>query len=366
MLNRVLLLALLAAAALGGQTAENVLVLVNRASDESREIGEYYVERRGVPAENVCDFRILPEETVSVDDYFFLEKKVIKCLEDHPDAARIRYLVTTKGVPLRTSGGGKQVAGSVDSELTLLYRKMRGEEIPLEGPLRNPFFGKYLEAFDPEKHRLYLVTRLTGYTVADAKALVDRALEARNRGLFVFDISPNTAEEGNARIRAAARALPQHRILLDREAAVLYQARGVIGYSGWGSNDKQRLRDQRRWPDFEFLPGAIVTEYVSTDGRSFQEPPSDWRPADWEERTLYHAGSPQSMTGDWIRLGATGASGHTHEPFLAGTPHPNYLFPAYYEGRTLAESYYLAIPFLSWRNIVVGDPLCRLGKPSEE
>jgi len=33
-------------------------------------------------------------------------------------------------------------------------------------------------------------------------------------------------------------------------------------------------------------------------------------------------------------------------------------------GRNLAESYYLAIRSLSWQNIVVGDPLCSLGKPA--
>ena len=36
--------------------------------------------------------------------------------------------------------------------------------------------------------------------------------------------------------------------------------------------------------------------------------------------------------------------------------------PAYYQGRNLAESYYLAIRGLSWQNIVVGDPLCAIGK----
>jgi hypothetical protein len=45
------------------------------------------------------------------------------------------------------------------------------------------------------------------------------------------------------------------------------------------------------------------------------------------------------------------------------TPHPQYLFPAYFSGRNLAESYYLSIPGLSWQNIVVGDPLCKIGKP---
>ena len=34
------------------------------------------------------------------------------------------------------------------------------------------------------------------------------------------------------------------------------------------------------------------------------------------------------------------------------------LFPAYLAGFNLIESFYLAIPHLSWQTIVVGDPLC--------
>ena len=52
------------------------------------------------------------------------------------------------------------------------------------------------------------------------------------------------------------------------------------------------------------------------------------------------------------------------QQYLHLTPRPDLLLPAYYHGRNLAESYYLAIPGLSWMNIVVGDPLCSLGKPS--
>ena len=106
-----------------------------------------------------------------------------------------------------------------------------------------------------------------------------------------------------------------------------------------------------------------MTEYVSTNGRTFERPPEDWNISNWQSRELWFHGSPQTLTADYILEGATGASGHVHEPYLAMTPRPDLLLPAYYQGRNLAESYYLAIPRLSWQNIVVGDPLCSLGKP---
>ena len=106
-----------------------------------------------------------------------------------------------------------------------------------------------------------------------------------------------------------------------------------------------------------------MTEYVSTNGRTFTRPPENWNISNWFSKELFFYGSPQTLTADYILEGASGASGHVYEPYLRMTPRPDLLLPAYYQGRNLAESYYLAIPRLSWQNIVVGDPLCALGKP---
>jgi len=135
----------------------------------------------------------------------------------------------------------------------------------------------------------------------------------------------------------------------------------VIGYASWGSNDANR---RRRFLGFHWLPGAIMTEYVSTNGRTFARPPDHWTVGnDWKSPEALFDGSPQSLTADYLLEGATGASGHVYEPYLALTPRPEFVLPAYYNGRNLAESYYLGIRGLSWQNIVVGDPLCSLGKP---
>jgi hypothetical protein len=46
-----------------------------------------------------------------------------------------------------------------------------------------------------------------------------------------------------------------------------------------------------------------------------------------------------------------------YEPYLETCVRPQYLFPAYVRGLNLAESFYSAIPLLSWQTVVVGDPL---------
>ena len=94
--------------------------------------------------------------------------------------------------------------------------------------------------------------------------------------------------------------------------------------------------------------------FVSTDGRTFREPPADWKPA-----PAGATSGGQSLVADLIREGITGVTAHVAEPYLDAIVRPQILFPAYLSGFNLAESYYLAMPFLSWQNVVVGDPLVR-------
>ncbi len=364
---RLVVMALCILPGLFAQTGANVLLIVNADSRVSQEIGEYYQRRRQVPPENLCRIRAPETETIDRQTYDnVVEKGVRACLETHPESDRIRYLATTKGVPLRVQGKFAKLqsaAASVDSELTLLYAKMKGQTFPLDGPVPNPYFGKYFADFDQAKHPFFPVTRLTGYDLRDVRAMIDRGIEARNRGLFVFDLAPTRDAQGEQWMKAAGRALPGSRVKTETTPAAIYDLKGVIGYAGWGSNDPQRVADGRRNLGFEWLPGALATQYVSTDGRTFQQPPDSWTIGPWSDKTGFFVGSPQSLAADLIHEGASGASGHVWEPFLIGTPRPNYLFPSYYGGKNLAESFYVSIPFLSWMNVVVGDPLCAIGKP---
>lgn len=364
MKSQIALLAALAGS-LSAQRPENVLVVVNQTSAISRTIGEYYVLKRHVPLSNVCRITVTGDETVSRATYVqSIAAPIAVFLRTHHLRESILYIVTTLGLPLRVSGtvtGSGADGAAVDSELTLLYGEMKGTRYPLKGIVNNPFYGRTETSFSHPVYPIYLVTRLTGYDFGDVKGLIDRALAAKNEGRFVFDLKSFDNGEGNNWLRKAAQALPKDRVILDESDHVLLRQTGVIGYASWGSNDPNR---KQRHLGFRWLPGAIMTEFVSTNARTFKMPPAEWNVGNWEDQRTWFAGSPQSLTADYVHDGVTGASGHVDEPYLASTPRPDLLFPAYYQGRNLAESYYLAIPGLSWMNIVVGDPLCAIGKPS--
>jgi uncharacterized protein (TIGR03790 family) len=275
----------------------------------------------------------------------------------------VLYIVTTAGVPLRVRGVLSMQGdnASVDSELTTLYMRIKGATPSLPGPLDNPFYRKRDAPFNHRAFPIYLVTRLTGYDLKDIHAIIDRGLAAMNTGKVIIDLRATGSPEGDGWLRDAAMLLPAGRVMLEETTTPVYDAKDVIAYASWGSNDPAR---KRRKPGFRWLPGAIMTEFVSMNGRTFQRPPETWTIGTWQQRHLFFAGAPQTMTADYLSEGATGASGHVDEPYLPFTPRPDVLLPAYLSGRNLAESYWMAIPVISWQNIVVGDPLCSLGNPS--
>ncbi len=342
---------------------DRVLVVVNRDSVLSGQIAEYYVQRRGIRPTQVCSVRAGTGETVDRPEYRSrIEAPISRCLASQ--AGPIHYLALTAGLPLRVTGteGPEGTLASVDSELSALFGKRKGLTVPLEGGVRNPFFGQIYAPFDQRQFPIYLVGRLAAYDLTTVKRMIDDALRAENRGTFVFDMKEGeTDNPGDRWLNSAALQLPSARTRVESTTKVLDGQSGVIGYASWGSNDRNR---KSRLLGYRWLPGSVATEFVSTNGRTLARPPEKWNLGnDWRSPGALFAGSPQSMAADYLAEGASAVTGHTDEPYLNRTPRPDFLFPAYYNGRTLGEAYTASLEMLSWRNVLFGDPLMRLGPP---
>jgi uncharacterized protein (TIGR03790 family) len=359
-----------AAVPAGAQGPEHVLVVVNEASSDSIRVGEHYAKVRGIDQGQVFRVNVAVSDEISRLEYEVrIERPIATWLAANGAQDRILFIVLTKGLPLRVAGtaGRQGTTASIDSELALLYRKLSGQAVPVQGSIPNPYFladrppGE-AGRFAHERHDIYLVTRLDGFTAEDAIALVDRAAQPAREGRIVLDLRAAwTDDAGNRWLRAAADRLTAtgraDHVLLETTSQVVTDVDGVLGYYSWGSNDP--AVKVRRF-GLGFLPGAIGAMFVSSDGRTFREPPAEWAIGTWDNKAGYFAGSPQSLAGDLVREGITGIAGHVSEPFLDATIRPDVLFPAYLSGFTLAEAFYLAMPYLSWQTVVVGDPLCQV------
>ena len=351
------------------QSPENVAVVINDSSPDSQKIGLAYAQARAIPDSNVLHIRTSTVETVDRATFALtIEGPLAAAISRRGLQDRILYLVLTKGMPLRVDGtiGQTGTMASVDSELTLLYRRMTGQIVNLSGPALNPYFLADTDIADARRftHRLFdifLVSRLDGFTTDEALSLIERAGPTHSKGRIILDQRDTLANRtGESWLELAARRITDqgHADLVTLEATSR-PARGftdVLGYFSWGSTDPQ---NRARTSGMTFVPCSIAASYVGSDARTFREPPANWVPTgDPVNRGSWFAGSSESLVGDLIREGVTGAAGYISQPFLNGTVRPQILFPAYVAGFNLIEAFYLAMPYISWQGIVIGDPLC--------
>lgn len=319
---------------------KNVLVIVNDKSLASRIIGAYYASKRKIPAKNVYHIKCDPAELTPTETYRNqIQKPVKEYLAKTGLNKTVDYLVLTKGVPMRLYGGW-----SVDSALMCMDQPTSFEKLKVHA--MNPYYSKS-EHFSHKKYGIYLATRLDGYTVQDAKALVDRSLAAKPRkGLFLIDTTPKRNSEGYAAMNQRMADAYEKILWLGYDTtqedteAFAGGKKDLMGYFSWGSNDA--AFDRAKYKSNTFSPGAIAETAVSTSARTMN------RTND----------GGQSLIGDLIEAGVTGVKGYVAEPTLAAIADPLVLFDRYLSGYNLAESFYMASRFIFWREVVIGDPLC--------
>ena len=386
------------------RSSNQILLVINTNSLVSREIGYDYALKRKV--RNILSIQCqdsalnTKNETITLADYIrSIENPIRGYLATHTN---IDFIVLTKGIPIRITGSAMgscdehsqepaNIRGhpSVDSTLAALdYSKLPGSmkiEIAGSGAIGCAYSNRYWNATEPFSHAKfggYLVTRLDGYTAADAKALVARSLAAEQiaqiltRGKVLLDVEPifglgdkatqpgpitgtnipaeSAYSEFNADMRHAYEVLTNRGIPveLDLTTKFIGGRSNLLGYFSWGSNDERSWESNdfystNAYLSLYFAPGALSDTAVSTSARTF----------------LSTTGG-QSLMVDLIAHGLTGAKGYTDEPLLQAIASPTIVFDRYTAGYTLAESFYAASHFVGWEDVVIGDPLCSpyLGK----
>ena len=227
----------------------DVGVLINNLSEASRTIGWAFVNARNISADRIF---IFDNESTPVSETInraqfnaSFRQPLATMLSEYNGSADINYLVTTKGVPLRVSGGDDKA--SFDQEISLvggLYDSLIGNDYWVTHGY-GPLAGKSMERFTRDGYGFFLVTRLTGYTIDTALELIERANNSFGaRGTHVLDLATNRNTSGykywnddlytaNTTLNGTF-GLP---VLFDEETEFLTNISNVITYASWGSND---------------------------------------------------------------------------------------------------------------------------------
>jgi uncharacterized protein (TIGR03790 family) len=375
------------------QPAE-IVVVANGSVGDSVPLARYYMKRRGIPEKNLLVLSLSDKEYCRRDEY---ERQVAASVRAFLDQGRsrenhFRCILTMYGVPLVVSDPGlspgekarlrelqgelgelrsrrsgapqaKKIAGlereimllknsdkaaALDSELALVREKT----YPLAFWLANPLFAEYDGR--PENAvstEAFLVSRLDGPSAPIVRRMIDDSLAAEASGLrgkAYFDArwpDPGKKEligyaHYDASIHRAAEIVKKSgkMAVIEDDRELLFQpgdAPVAALYCGWYS--------LASYVDaFAWVPGAVGYHIASAECVTLKKPGS------------------RAWCKTMLEKGAAATVGPVGEPYVHAFPPPELFFRLLLDGRlTLAECFALSNPYLSWKMVLIGDPLYR-------
>lgn len=331
-------LCLLASVVFAGSGPQNVLVVVNTNSKDSLELGNAYRRARGIPYRQLLAITVTTNARVPLQTYLDeIETPIRTYLKNQKLTDEINCIVLTRGIPLVTTDTVRSTAS--------LLATMNIPERKGDAQLRNPYFSAP-DAFShrtPALRGMYLVTMLNGYNNSDILNLIAQGVAADGTapdGRFVLQTIPQSMEQAKAlqtllairNLKAEVTTTPPD----DRSGLMAYLSGGVLG----GLN-KELIAA------CHFRPGALVDM-----AQNFSAVPDNFD----------ELAAPVPVPVSWfIHAGVTGIHGVVGEAGINTMPlvsAPQQLLGKYTAGFSLAESFYAALPFVNWQNVVIGDPLC--------
>lgn len=377
-----------------------VLIIANRFAPDSVDLAQYYMGKRGIPKENLLKITTTEKEGCSRDDYNDniarpIRKAVVK-------NKKIKAIVTIYGVPLKVGSPklnteekwqleqlqyeSKQLNAALNklnekseaeekknlkSQLKIVSKKMKklrkgdysaavdselalvlNENYDLKFWLPNPYFVGYSKHKLPVgKDDVLFVSRLDGPSPDIVRRIIDDSLTAEENGLSgkaYFDAKSKRSNkkklngtgfyDQSLHLAADQVKARQFMPVIVDEKRELFQpgdAPDAALYCGWYSYAKYI-------DAFDWVPGAVGYHIASA------------------ECATLRPGKSQVWCKRMLEDGAAAVIGPVGEPYVQAFPVPeiffHYLSDGYYN---LVESYFLSLPYLSWRMVLVGDPLYR-------
>ena len=362
---------------------EDVLVIFNSRSPESRLVAEHYLRKRAVPSAQMKGFDLPLAGALSREDYTrglqdplmswmtaqglatwthetVRASKGIPAGKKHTlKQSRIRYLLLCYGVPwyiqndpgFREDTNGvpdfiRRNDASVDDDLALLPRLGHSKFV---GVTQNPFAGTTNASMIQAQNGAFVVTRLDGPTPQIAMGLVDKAMEAESKGLWghayidLRNITNSAYAAGDEMLTNVASASKRlgFETFIDNQPETFrlgYPMSQIGIYAGWYESG---ITGPFVRPTMEFMPGAFGYHLHSFSAANIRSADENW-------------------VGPLLARGVTCTLGCVAEPYLALTPHPGIFLERWgYLGMTFGEASMACRPALSWQTVAIGDPLYR-------
>ncbi len=331
-----------AVTAFAGGGPLNTLVVVNRASRDSRALGAYYAEKHGIPPSHLCTIKTDPRPPSITRRLFEREIRdpILAHIAHHRLEGQIHYLVLCMDIPSRVDN-----FNGITSVLFYGFKEPTPDapRCHVASNSVNQYFGAetaYTSSAGWNQTNAPIPFLLTADSLKTAKAVVDRAVASTAsfpEGLFCLHGSGDPAR--NIRHRSYPAVARQFALLHRADWLSVQPAsdpvpdRPVLGYmTGRGYLPTQYV-------EMVLAPGAIAEHLTSCAGM------------------IPDPCLKQSTVWDWMRLGATASYGTVSEPcaFREKFPDPM-LFYWYSRGFTAGEALAMSVRN-PYQGLWAGDPL---------
>lgn len=300
----------------------NVAVVVNLADSSSLEIGQYYLNARGIPQDNLIEVNIPGSSPkLSKEQFILLRHQIFSKLS--PEIQVILLVWTT---PYAVD------CNSITSALTLgvdanLCEKTCGPGKP------SPYFDNPTNR--PTDIGLRLSMLLPTDSIESSKALIDRGILSGfrvNEGSAYFLTTSDKARNSRARFFPRSGSIPENKLeIFNMQADYIEQKKDVMLY-------QTGLAQVPKLATLNFLPGALADHLTSSGGDLL--------------------GVQQMSSLKWLVAGATASYGTVSEPCNHWQKFPNssVLLRHYLSGATAVEAYWKSVAWPA-QGIFIGEPL---------
>jgi uncharacterized protein (TIGR03790 family) len=304
---------------------EQLGIVINDDDPLSVRIGNYYRQRRKIPAQNVVHLRFSLEHSELSPGEFAVQKKIL----DERLPPQIQALALTWARPYRV--GCMSITAAFAFGFDVRYC---AEGCVLTAV--SDYAGSQSHApFDDFHIRPSMMLAARDFQAATA--LIERGISADaslpNGGAYLLETSDAARSVRKVFFADTRRAfsdeLPVHVLqsnTLKNTSDVMFYFTGLV-----------------QVPDIEtnrYLPGAVADHLTSFGGQLIN--------------------SSQMSALRWLEAGATGSYGTVVEPcaFTAKFPNPNILLQHYLAGETLIEAYWKSV-IMPGQGVFIGEPLAR-------
>jgi len=379
-----------------------IVIIANKKVADSVALAQFYLKKRNIPQANLLQITLSDGEECTREEY---DQKVVptvrKYLEKKNSTSRIRCLVTMYGLPLKISGLKmtpqeknqvkdlrirrkllkdrlKKIEGQKDNHLKTVKTELKTingqlskltkanqrssfdselalvleENYSISGWIANPYCIGFRDKKKLiSKDNVLMVSRLDGPSVPTVKRIIQDSLKAEKNGLkgtAYFDARWGRSNKQ----KLSGYAFYDQSIHLAADRIRKSNLLPVV------VNNSKELFQPGEAPDASLYCGWYsLANYVDA---------FIWQPG----AVGYHIASSECVTLKkrnsrvWCKMmlekGVAATIGPVGEPYVQSFPIPEVFFGLLIDGYlSLAECYQISLPYLSWKMVLIGDPLYR-------